>query len=289
MVDSPYYAFPCDGNNAFAKAGARLHGMDTENPFAAVLRVPAIVKGEGADQALAFTLGALTHIIADAVFHPMVYYLTGDYDDPDEARRKKAVTLHRSLETWMDVWFGKSGRLENGGSVLRSTFGAWRRSAAFMRLAPALFFGNDGGAAPAAKAVVSHALVQASFKRRWLAELVRFYGRMTRRDMGELTALFYPPAAAELPSFISGPIRYKNPFTGETSEESLEEMGARADQSCAVWFEAIAANPDPERLAEACHGLIAETPLLSGRPVWFAPEAQMDEMFRAMSAYKTYV
>jgi hypothetical protein len=287
IVDSPYYALVGGDKNIFARAGARLHGTGEENPFTAVMRVPAIFKGTGGDQALAFTLGALTHIIADTLFHPMVYYLTGDYDDPDAFKRKKAVTLHRLLETWMDVWFAKSAQPENGGSLLRSAVGAWSGTKAFTALASSLFFGREDMAAPTRIAVASHAIIQASFKRRCIARLFRFYGRMTRRDMGEFTALFYPRMTAKPPSFLSGSIDYKNPFTGAPHTESLDAMSGRAALACAVWFCVIAKNPDPKRLAEICQHLIAGTPTHSGKPVYFAPEAQRDESLRVLSVYKT--
>lgn len=287
LVDSPYYAFIGGDKDLFAKAGARLHAMGEESPFAVVLRVPSVFTGKGADQALAFAFGALTHIITDTVFHPMVYYLTGDYDDPDAAKRKKAVTLHRLLETWMDVWFAKSWRLENGGPLLRSTVAAYRGAKNFTALASSLFFGREDMAAPARIAVASHAIIQASFKRRWIAQMAGFYGRMTRRDMGEFTALFYPQVTAEPPSFFSEPIRYKNPFTGEAFEESLADMEKRATRICAEWFNVIAENPDPTRLTQACQRLIAGAPLWSGRPSHFAPEKQMDGLLKTLSAYQT--
>jgi hypothetical protein len=287
LVDSPYYAFIGGDKNLFAKAGARLHGIGGGSPFTAVLQVPAIAMGVDGNRALAFTLGALTHIIADTAFHPMVYYLTGDYDDPDAARRKKAVTLHRLLETWMDVWFAKSVTLENGGSVLRSTVGPRRGGKALTQLASSLFFARGEMGAHTLIAVASHAIIQASFKRRWIATLTGFYGRTARRDMGEFTALFYPPATAEPPLFFSKPIRYKNPFTGEAFEESLDDIAERAVHACAIWFDTIAENPDPMRLTQACQGLIAGAPLWDGRPVYFASEPQMEESLKTLSAYKT--
>jgi hypothetical protein len=287
MADSPYYAFIGGDKNLFAKAGARLHAMGEESPFAVVLRVPSVFTGKGADQALAFALGALTHIITDTVFHPMVYYLTGDYDDADPAKRKKAVTLHRLLETWMDVWFAKSSQIENGGSLLSSTVGAYRRAENFMALASSLFFGREDMAAPARIAVVSHAIIQASFKRRWVARMAGFYGSLAGRDMGEFTALFYPQASEYPPSFFSEPIRYKNPFTGEALDESLADMEKRATQACAGWFNVIAAKPDPAMLTKTCQDLIAGAPLWSRRPSHFAPETQMDGLLKTLSAYKT--
>lgn len=287
LVDSPYYAFIGGDKKLLDKAGARLHGIGLESPFTAVLQVPAIATGVDGNRALAFTLGALTHIITDTAFHPMVYYLTGDYDDPDAARRKKAVTLHRLLETWMDVWFAKSAQLENGGKVFRCAAKNSLEAKYLSRLCSALFFGEKQMSSQARSAVFSHAVIQSFFTRRWIAQMTGFYGRTARRNMGEFTALFYPPATAEPPLFFSKPIRYKNPFTGETFEESLDDIGERAVQVCAVWFNAIAENPDPMRLTQVCQGLIAGAPLWGGSPVYFAPEPQMEESLNTLSAYKT--
>jgi hypothetical protein len=285
-VDSPYYAFT-GGKKLFKSAGARLHGMGEENPFSAVLRVPAVARGEGGDQALAFTLGALTHLIADTVFHPMVYYLTGDYDDPDKARRKKAVTLHRLLETRMDVWFAKSVKLANGGSLLRSAAKAWTGAKAFTQLASSLFFGKDDMTAPARMAVASHAVIQSFFKRRWAGRLAGFYGCLARRDMGEFTALFYPPMTSAAPPFFSEPIRYKNPVSGEFFRESLADMEKRAVETCAGWFDSIAKNPDSTRLMETCSHLSGKVPPGGFKPVHFAPEREMDELLKTLSVFRT--
>lgn len=286
-VDSPYYVVRGGNKPLFAQAGARLHGRGKEGPFAAVLRVPAIATGVDADRAMTFTLGAITHVITDMVFHPMIYYLTGDYDDPDVTKRKKAVTLHRLLETWLDVWFAKKMKPENGGMVFRFTAQNSLDAKYLARLGSALFFSEKDMSRPARVAVLSHAVIQSLFDKRWAERLIGIYGRMARRDMGEFTALFYPPMTADPPSFFSKPIRYRNPFTGEAFEESLDGMTERAAQACSRWFNVIAENPDPMRLTETCQSLSAGTPLWSGRPVYFASEAERSESLRTLSVYKT--
>lgn len=51
---------------------------------------------------LAFTLGYLTHAALDITFHPLIYFLSGNYFDEDEKRRYEAMYLHRHLETYLD-------------------------------------------------------------------------------------------------------------------------------------------------------------------------------------------
>jgi hypothetical protein len=52
----------------------------------------------------AFCCGYISHCALDITFHPMVYYLSGDYYDPDPVRREHAAYLHRHIETCLDVF-----------------------------------------------------------------------------------------------------------------------------------------------------------------------------------------
>lgn len=286
-VDSPYYVVMGEDKPLFAKAGARLHGMGGESPFAAVLTVPSMAMGVDEDRAMAFTLGALTHVIADTVFHPMIYYLTGDYHDADEARREKAVIRHRLLETWLDIWFAKKEAFENRRGIFRFAAHDAREAKCLAPLGSALFFGERDMSSPARMALLSHAIIQSLFNKRWIARLTGFYGRLTHRDMDEFTSLFYPPAAAEPPSFFSEPIRYKNPVSGEVSQESLADMEKRAVETCAGWFDAISKSSGSTRLMEACGHLSGAVPPGGFTPVHFAPEREMDELLKTLSVFRT--
>jgi|WetSurMetagenome_2_1015567.scaffolds.fasta_scaffold00069_19 hypothetical protein len=52
---------------------------------------------------LAFLIGYITHYFLDINFHPVIYYLSGNYYDKDDKKRLRAVYLHRHLETYLDV------------------------------------------------------------------------------------------------------------------------------------------------------------------------------------------
>lgn len=51
---------------------------------------------------MAFILGFITHCALDITFHPVIYYLSGNYYDADQGKRRQAVYMHRHLETCMD-------------------------------------------------------------------------------------------------------------------------------------------------------------------------------------------
>ena len=60
---------------------------------------------------LAFCCGYISHCALDITFHPMVYYLSGDYHDPDPDRCQHAVYLHRHIETCLDVFINNPMRM----------------------------------------------------------------------------------------------------------------------------------------------------------------------------------
>lgn len=54
------------------------------------------------EKILVFTLGYITHCCLDIVFHPVIFYLTGNYHHKDFEKREKAVYQHRRFEVLLD-------------------------------------------------------------------------------------------------------------------------------------------------------------------------------------------
>jgi hypothetical protein len=80
-----------------------LHGRDgnltNEFIFTFLEHIIAVRK----NNELAFLSGYITHYFLDIYFHPVIYYLSGNYFDKDNKRRLSAMYLHRHLETYLDV------------------------------------------------------------------------------------------------------------------------------------------------------------------------------------------
>jgi len=97
--DSFYYS----AKASVRKISEDLHGRDGRltNEIVFNLLDEARVKKIEAD--LAFVFGYLTHCALDIVFHPMIYYLSGNYYDADVKKANEAVYLHRHLETYLDT------------------------------------------------------------------------------------------------------------------------------------------------------------------------------------------
>ena len=58
--------------------------------------------------ALALAAGAICHIMADTVFHPLVYYFAGM-----DGVHPGATVRHRQFETAMDLYFWQDGRRDH--------------------------------------------------------------------------------------------------------------------------------------------------------------------------------
>ncbi len=57
---------------------------------------------------LAFIFGLLSHFALDIIFHPIIFYFTGDYGDENKNKRQQARILHRHLETYLDKKIAKN-------------------------------------------------------------------------------------------------------------------------------------------------------------------------------------
>src|SRR5262245_11188620 len=91
--DAPYYHD--GGRGKFGYIAHVLHdgdGGDTNEPMRKILM--EILQEPENDQPLLLALlaGMLTHCATDRVFHPLIYYFTGNYHDRDVKKRKLART-----------------------------------------------------------------------------------------------------------------------------------------------------------------------------------------------------
>jgi hypothetical protein len=92
----------------YSAVSEHLHGKagnPTNEPLPDLLEDPRSLSD------IAFACGYLTHCALDITFHPVIYYLSGNYYDPDARLRASAVYGHRHLETCMDLRLGNRLRI----------------------------------------------------------------------------------------------------------------------------------------------------------------------------------
>jgi hypothetical protein len=102
LHDASYYTLGRKRSRALQLAD-RLHGASGEDTFELLRFALPMLRSEPNNYALrAFLFGATTHICADGIFHPYIYWYSGNlFASPHHAWQR-----HRALESALDLAFG---------------------------------------------------------------------------------------------------------------------------------------------------------------------------------------
>ncbi|HEX9022307.1 MAG TPA: zinc dependent phospholipase C family protein [Geobacteraceae bacterium] len=98
MADTFFYS----SNKDVVKIGEVLHGKDGERTNWLTFELLDHARRQRCEKYLSLTMGYISHCVFDITFHPVIYYLTGNYYDKDSSRREMAVYNHRLMETRLD-------------------------------------------------------------------------------------------------------------------------------------------------------------------------------------------
>jgi len=105
MADTFFYG----KDDSIVKISDTLHGKDG-NPTNEI--IIDVLESSTTDRDLAHIMGYITHCALDMTFHPVIYYLTGNY-----YKRKKmkgsVKYRHRYMETCLDIVIGNSFRMHS--------------------------------------------------------------------------------------------------------------------------------------------------------------------------------
>jgi len=210
----------------YSGVSEHLHGK-TGNPTNELL--PDLLQNRREMRDVAFACGYLTHCALDITFHPMIYYLSGNYYDPDERLRAHAVYRHRHLETCMDLYLGNRLRIHKlfkdslveGLAFERSVSGTFSVPPAAIRTAyRSQLLYNRAFASPAA----------------WmLARVLLTFGLM--RDPNA-RGLFYGDCRADTEDPFSGFIVYRDLLTGHEYISTVSALIATAREKAVDMIQA---------------------------------------------------
>lgn len=213
--DSPYY---CLDNPEAKRTADRLHGAAGHDSFDPFRSLATYREGLGAP-ALAFGLGALTHLAADVTFHPLVFSWTGDSEAADPETRHGWLYRHQACETALDLHMEA---LWNQAPV--------RTYAALVRRAgPSLIAIQGAWAQGDAKPwITAHRRLQALFGLSPVALLARWVAWKDPAGEGDWSAGFYRGPPALHPAFL-GALEWLDPVTGAPGRSTLEDLIDRFD------------------------------------------------------------
>ena len=96
--DTFYYS----EQKAIVEISDYLHGNDGNLTNELIFDLLDTARDNKNDKDFVFALGFITHCALDIIWHPVIFYLTGDYHSLDKSIAAKAQYQHRYFETQLD-------------------------------------------------------------------------------------------------------------------------------------------------------------------------------------------
>lgn len=282
--DAPYYR--SGGASPFEFIGALLHGLgqasghgDTLAPLARFIRdTLELSETHHREEALAFVLGLLSHYAADVVFHPLIFFVTGDYYAADAAERRAARGRHRLFEVYLDEHVRAGGvsfpwplRIDQLVAALEP--GSLRRLAALLGAAVQ----SEMAAVPALQHLDGLAEWEKSIKemaafQRWFVSpiggcVARILKAASPKKLGQYETLFSFGRTGQH-AVLNESLDFLNPVTGDPARATIAELEAAAIERTAALFldlhRIIVERCDPREIFS--HGLSLNYGIADGAP-----------------------
>jgi hypothetical protein len=231
LPDTPFYLIYGKHGKMMNRIGEEMHDnpADSYVPLAEAIRCyePHIP-----DDVLALFLGIISHIHADSVFHPCVYYFSGISDHPDG--RKKAVARHHTLETFLDICYMRdyAGRLMFYELLNHAEISAERLLDAASRIFSGFHKAQrcDEFREAIQKAFRAHSFIQNLFDKDSLKIILDLLNRIPVKNADLCMSYFYPYRKPEPVSIFVRPFSYHHPVTGEACCHTVKELEGKAVQ-----------------------------------------------------------
>lgn len=212
----------------FPALAYQLHGTKGEDTYD-IVRKLAVTAGNSdrPGPLMGFLVGVVSHIHADALFHPLVHTVTGKYFDPNPDQKTRAIQAHRRYETLMDLFFCGGPRNLKQYSLKRYLKKA--EIPPFRLFDEALATvakekGLPGLSYAVVRAFRNFAIMQSLYKIQILSGLLYRLEPFVPCSLKEIAALFYSPQLTSKLPQLSAVISYQNPLTGDALSQSLKTI-----------------------------------------------------------------
>lgn len=229
--DAPYY-YRLGGTPA-EKIAETLHGSEGEDTLILprelskyILTLPP----DKRDPLWAFVIGYVTHCVVDSIFHPVIYYLTGDYYAGDPAKRAVARRDHRAFEVHLDSWWEHTI-----GAPHYDLLSYWRTLSGTPAGGTLMTALGEITAGPDDAKIWSDSFwYMATLQRAFRSPIAGCCAKGLIKIAPQLTpneALFRRGRERGLPEFDL-PLTYKNPVSGDEETVTLLDLRKRAIEEC---------------------------------------------------------
>jgi hypothetical protein len=224
VLDTPFYCLWGSKKQELLKAAQHIHNHAGNG----LLPVQRLLDHQGMqlpEATWALILGMITHVWADAIFHPLINYFSGDKKNPQN--RKKAKYRHHYLETMLDLHFIDQVELINHLHFKISYANKELDEAAFLRALMIVFWNGPTIQDKILKKALSfHSAVQKSFTKKWPLRILQFLNWIPGVSLLPSIALFYPRITPIHLPFFNQSLSFRHPFSGEEIETSIARLKA---------------------------------------------------------------
>jgi len=239
--DAPYF-FKAGSGSLGSGVSKLIHGSDgrdTLDPIRNMARAARSVDDGENCYMWSLIAGMISHIAVDIAFHPMIYFLTGDFDDLDPHRQRQVRARHCIFEVYLDHWWDYHGPdLWNRNLISRvieqldEQFHpiCWLLAKSLDRADSKNF--NPGHWQ---MSLESMAMLQRLFYSDSLGAIINVATMLSGERLISKQALFAFERRAVLPYF-DRPIFWKNPVDGSSHWSMISALAETAVEHCiALW------------------------------------------------------
>lgn len=223
IPDAPFYlVYGRDGRvmNGIAES---IHNA-RKNSFRPVEAVAAAYAEEMSDPVTALLLGMITHIFADAVFHPAVYYFSGPPSGNSKSRHQSAER-HHILETYLNLYLRNRFQVPHRGKFSAYLKHLEIEIPVFYEII-ACFFSVSGphGLRMIKKSIRMNAAIQSRFDKRWPRLALDCLNLLPGVDLAQFIGHFYPYLKPDPDDLFQRELAFRHPVTGESMLFSVERF-----------------------------------------------------------------
>lgn len=231
--DTPYY-LRGKWRPHFQALAACLHGTNGEDTYLNLKNLFNIYGPEMPDYVLSFACGLFTHIFIDSEFHPLVYYLTGDYNARDPVLRMQAVCRHRQWEAGLDMHFTDRLKTCRTSRLKNHIAGKKISESEFYKLLQVFYFGENKWGRQIKLAVDSQVKMLLQLDRPGVYRMLSLVNSLTLGRLNPTLSLFYHKDFN--PADYEKTFAYIHPGDGQMCKETVWQIRQRSVQRCVDQF-----------------------------------------------------
>lgn len=200
--DSPYFL------KSGEALGYKLHGADGEDTIKPIVE---IARRSGSFDGLSLACGMLSHVALDQIFHPAVYYFTGNYLATDPKQRKRAQSAHRRFEVKLDL------SLPESQPMLHRILSRETLKTVIELLPPVIKW---------KRAISLHSRVDRLSRSRPIGRILKLSEKRLPKPIRELLTLSF---IGQIPLDREHPLKFQNPVTGIEYSKTIQQMFEEAE------------------------------------------------------------